>query len=446
MPTLVETAVGQLPDDFVQQVATSLGIDAGKVRPAATAAAAAQLDAMVRLGATEQGASQIIMALPTSGDDPASFLRAGGIPNLGNLGAVATGALLGSRRDGVVSCVATSAGIPAGAASSILDFVAPLVLGGLNKEIRSRNLNAGSLSSFLRGQQDTIQQAMPAGLSDCLNRPATGTAAAATAVGTYAATGPEPTEPAKVSTSAEPAPPAPPPPPSQPSIWRWLLPLLSILVLGALFLAFLRSGGNTGAVPTPSSLPTTATPTEVSTEIQTVIPTESPAEVPTEIPTVAATEAVAPAIEVTLTLAATSGVTATVAPAAEATPALEATPGVTATVAVDAAVAAGLCQNVSDIEQAWDGLGEITASTQITVVRQALTTGSPIFTQLIDGVAAAGIGIDTAPLRRAYGVVETAVNTLTGDTLGATAAATLNEGLTRFRELQTGVKTTLNCP
>jgi hypothetical protein len=432
MLTLVETAVGQLPDDFVQQVATSLGIDAGKVRPAATAAAAAQLDAMVRLGSTEQGASQIIRALPGSGDDPASFLRAGDIPNLGKLGAVATGVLLGSRRDGVVACVATNVGIPTGAASSILDYVAPLVLGGLDKEIKGRNLNAGSLSTFLRGQQATIQQAMPAGLSDCLNGPAASAAAAAVA-GPYAATGPEPTGPTKVSTYAEPAPPPPPPPP-QPSIWRWLLPLLGVLALGALLLALIRPGGNTGAVPTPTPLTPTSTltegptviPTMIPTMIPTVIPTEVTTGVPTETPAVAATETVAPAVDVT--------------------PTPEATSGVTATVAMDAAVAAGLCQNVSDIEQAWDGLGEITAGTEVTAVQQALTTGSPIFIQLLDGVEAAGSEIDTAPLRTAYGTLETAVNTLTGDTLGATAAATLNEGLTRFRELQTGVKTTLNCP
>lgn len=68
----------------------------------------------------------------------------------------------------LVAGVARYAGIDGEAAKSLLGFLAPVVLGGLKRLMRSQGLNLGGLVDLLRNQKDNLVKALPAGLASAL--------------------------------------------------------------------------------------------------------------------------------------------------------------------------------------------------------------------------------------------------------------------------------------
>ena len=117
MANLIDTIGPQLSADTLQKLGANLGVDPAKLKPAATTAAAATLDAVAGIGATKEGADRIIKLLPSGVDDLSNLLRSSeGIQNLGKLGAATTAALFGDNRAGVVDCIASSNGISKSAA------------------------------------------------------------------------------------------------------------------------------------------------------------------------------------------------------------------------------------------------------------------------------------------------------------------------------------------
>ena len=106
--------------------------------------------------------------------------------------------------------VASSIGIPQGAASSLMGMIMPTVVGLLGREVRERGLNAAGLVNLLRGERETVERAMPA---DVVNRSDRQPERAASRV----------VEPPRRA-----------PAPARANLWPWLLPAL--LVLGGLAL------------------------------------------------------------------------------------------------------------------------------------------------------------------------------------------------------------------
>lgn len=121
------------------------------------------------------------------------------------LGSQLLGSLFGNNTGSLASALAGYAGIKPQSATSLLSMGAPMVLGLLNKTVRSSGLNLSSFINLLTGQKQSIAAALPTGLN--LDR----YLAAAPAAAAMAA-----------------------PVVKKSSVWRWLLPVL--LILGALLL------------------------------------------------------------------------------------------------------------------------------------------------------------------------------------------------------------------
>ena len=143
-------------------------------------------------------------------DDMGRLLGAGAssLPMMA-LGGKFLNLLFGNRMDNVAGAIGNYAGVKPSAASSMLRFASPLLLGMLGKTVKSKALNAAGLGGLLLGQKDKYKSSLPgpfARLDDYIAGPAR---------------------------AAHIAPP-PPPPEKKSSIWRWLLPLL--VILGALWL------------------------------------------------------------------------------------------------------------------------------------------------------------------------------------------------------------------
>lgn len=95
--------------------------------------------------------------------------------NIGNLfsdggGLLSKGAgllqgLFGDKLNGIISSIASFAGIKNSSASSLFSMAAPVATATVGKYAVENNLNAGGLSSFLASQKANVMSMLPAGLS-----------------------------------------------------------------------------------------------------------------------------------------------------------------------------------------------------------------------------------------------------------------------------------------
>src|SRR5262245_61140234 len=82
--------------------------------------------------------------------------------------------LFGDRLGAITGALGQSTGVRGGSASSILGFIAPVVMGFLGNRARTEGLNASGLSNLLVSQKDSILSALPPGVPSLLGaaRPA----------------------------------------------------------------------------------------------------------------------------------------------------------------------------------------------------------------------------------------------------------------------------------
>src|SRR5262245_37311628 len=76
--------------------------------------------------------------------------------------------LFGSQLSSVGDVVGRTAGLRAGAGSSLLNIAAPLVLGLLGNRVRTGGIDLAGLGSLLLGERDQITRALPSGIGSVL--------------------------------------------------------------------------------------------------------------------------------------------------------------------------------------------------------------------------------------------------------------------------------------
>jgi len=138
-------------------------------------------------------------------------------------------ALFGGKTDSIAQSLSRFAGVTQPKASSLLNLAGPLVLGYLGKTVRTSGLDPAGLSSMLLTQKNAIMRVAPNSLSSLLG------------IGSQI--------PYRIVDPAV----------RKPSAWRWVLPLLLIL-LAIAGLLWLFSGRNASALVsgTPSGGATAA--------------------------------------------------------------------------------------------------------------------------------------------------------------------------------------------
>ncbi len=82
-----------------------------------------------------------------------------------NKGAGLLQGLFGDKLNGIISSIASFAGIKNSSASSLFSMAAPVATATVGKYAVENNLNAGGLSSFLASQKANVMNMLPAGLS-----------------------------------------------------------------------------------------------------------------------------------------------------------------------------------------------------------------------------------------------------------------------------------------
>ena len=233
---LVDLVKDQLGGNVLTRLAETLGTSPDNTRTAVNAAIPTLLTALGSVASTRDGARDLAAAVGSLDDrvlnNLPQSLSGGGRSglNLGDMGTKLLGSLLGGNTlSSLASALGRFTGQGSGAISSLLTMLAPIVLGVLKSRTGGMGSDANALASLFAGQRQNIISAMPRGLSDQLASVPGMSAAAEWARSTADAayqTGRTAVS-AAGSTARDAA-------AADSSALRWALPVLAVLVVGAL--------------------------------------------------------------------------------------------------------------------------------------------------------------------------------------------------------------------
>jgi Bacterial protein of unknown function (DUF937) len=212
---LVAQITEALTPTIVDRIAAGLGLNKTGTQKAIVAAIPALLAALISYVSKSQGASRLNDVVkkqePGVLSSLANVIGGSGQKAMIDQGAGLLTSLLGGKTfSGLTNAVGQYAGIGESGSKSLMGLLGPVALGVLGHEQRDRGLDASGLASLLTSQKNTVQAAMPSGLSKYLSQ----------AVVLDEVTGAT----TKVTSRATDR--------SASSLWPWLLGALALLVIG----------------------------------------------------------------------------------------------------------------------------------------------------------------------------------------------------------------------
>jgi OOP family OmpA-OmpF porin len=208
MPDLIQTVTSALPPDAVAKIAGLLGATPSATGTAVGAAAPALLAGAIQQGSTTSGATDLLGLIKqaTATGNP--------VDGIGSIlsddtarsqylsqGQTLASGLLGARSEAVASAVGGTSGLAAGATSTLLAVLAPLVLGALGKAA-GPSPTPGQLQAVLNESRGGVFGALPSGLTSLFGQGATATAGVAGATATAGVAGATATGAAATATAA----------------------------------------------------------------------------------------------------------------------------------------------------------------------------------------------------------------------------------------------------
>ncbi|MCP3987776.1 MAG: DUF937 domain-containing protein [Actinomycetia bacterium] len=160
MSALLDGIMGQLGSEGIGQISKSLGADEGVIGSAIEAALPAILGGMANNTQNQNGAESLSNAL--NDHDVSIFGQLGELLGSGGAdGAKILGHVLGQRQPYVEKKVANSSGVNLELIMKLLPILAPLVMGYLSKEKKSKGLDSGSIGDVLRGEREQEEKRNP---------------------------------------------------------------------------------------------------------------------------------------------------------------------------------------------------------------------------------------------------------------------------------------------
>jgi hypothetical protein len=162
MNIITQMITQKIAGTAVSQIAQRLGVSEGTAQAAVQLAVPLLLAALARNAAQPQGAQQLHDAVATDHDGSIFDNLLGHLqnPQAAN-GTGILGHVLGEQRPAVENNLAEATGLDQNSAGSLLEIVAPLVMGAVGREQQQNNLDADGLSQFLGQQQEQTQAARP---------------------------------------------------------------------------------------------------------------------------------------------------------------------------------------------------------------------------------------------------------------------------------------------
>lgn len=169
MNFITQMITQQVAGFAARAIAQRLGVSEATAQRAVMIAVPLIVAALARNAARPEGARQLHEAVATDHDGSIFENLTGhlGDPQAAN-GAGILGHVFGGQQGAVQETLARATGLDPNAAGSLLEMVAPLVLGAVGQTQRENDLGPGGLSDFLDTQRQQTEAAAP-GLTGALN-------------------------------------------------------------------------------------------------------------------------------------------------------------------------------------------------------------------------------------------------------------------------------------
>ncbi|MBV9925767.1 MAG: DUF937 domain-containing protein [Acidobacteria bacterium] len=169
MNFITQMITQQVAGYAARAIAQRLGISEATAQRAVQIAIPLIVAALARNAARPEGAQELHEAVANDHDGSIFDNLSGylGDPQAAN-GAGILGHVFGEQQGAAQNTLAQAAGLDQNAAGSLLEMVAPLVMGAVGQTQRQNGLDAGGLSDFLGAQQQQAEASAP-GLGGALN-------------------------------------------------------------------------------------------------------------------------------------------------------------------------------------------------------------------------------------------------------------------------------------
>jgi hypothetical protein len=171
---LVSYMMQFLTPDMIGRIAGALGLNRNDAQSGVTAVVPALLAAFSGLADKPGGAQSLVNTVKQQSgvlDNFASMIGGNNLSSFIERGSSLLTSLLGSHdQSALTGAVARFGGLGQNKASSLLGMLAPVVMGLIGRQIGTRGVDIGSLTSLLASQKEQIAQALPNGLGELLDR------------------------------------------------------------------------------------------------------------------------------------------------------------------------------------------------------------------------------------------------------------------------------------
>ena len=171
---LVSYVMQFLTPDMIGRIAGALGLNRSDAQSGVSAVVPALLAAFGGLADKPGGAQSLVNTIKQQSsvvDNFASMIGGNNQSSFIERGSSLLTSLLGSHDQAALTgAVARFAGLGQNKASSLLGMLTPVVMGLIGRQIGTRGVDIGSLTSLLASQKEQIAQALPNGMGELLDR------------------------------------------------------------------------------------------------------------------------------------------------------------------------------------------------------------------------------------------------------------------------------------
>ena len=171
---LVSYMMQFLTPDMIGRIAGALGLNRNDAQSGVSAVVPALLAAFSGLADKPGGAQSLVNTIKQQSgvlDNFASMIGGNNQSSFIERGSSLLTSLLGSHDQAALTgAIARFAGLGQNKASSLLGMLAPVVMGLIGRQIGTRGVDIGSLTSLLASQKEQVAQALPNGMGELLDR------------------------------------------------------------------------------------------------------------------------------------------------------------------------------------------------------------------------------------------------------------------------------------
>lgn len=155
MSQILEMLSNQLDDRVIDQLSAQLGADKGATEQAVSAALPILLGALGRNASSQQGAEALTNALSKdhNGGILDDLISAMGSGSTANMGASILRHVLGGREGNVETALSKTTGLERGQATTLLQMLAPVVMGQLGRKQDQEGLGVDDIARLLMGER-----------------------------------------------------------------------------------------------------------------------------------------------------------------------------------------------------------------------------------------------------------------------------------------------------